>query len=60
MSKRNIVWLIIVLLSGIIGGWLFGFPIGLIVPVVVLAISEIVERRRRSRLKAAKPDASAG
>ncbi len=53
MSKRNIVWLIVVIVSGVIGVLVFGFPWGLVVPAVTLAVSEVVERRRRSQLRAA-------
>lgn len=52
MSKRNIVWLVLVVIGGLIGVLVLGFPWGLLVAALVLAISEVVERRRRSLLRA--------
>ena len=51
MTTRNLIWLTMVVVAGIVGGFTLGLPFGLIPAVGVLAVSEIVERRaRRTRM----------
>lgn len=53
MSKRNLIWLVIVVAAGVLGWLLGGWLIGLIAAGVTLAISEVVERAaRRNRVNA--------
>jgi hypothetical protein len=49
MSKRNLIWLALIIAAAVIGGMLVGMPFGLIPPAVVLVISEIVERSARRK-----------
>ncbi len=49
MSKRNLIWLIVVVAVGVIVGVLTAWWAGLIAAAIVLAISEIVERAARRR-----------
>ena len=54
MTQRNLIWLAVILLAGVVGGFVLGLPIGLIPAAVVLVISEVVERTaRRKRTNAA-------
>lgn len=52
MSKRNLVWLAAILAVGAIVWIAAGIVWGLVAAAVTLAVSEIVERRRRARLRA--------
>jgi hypothetical protein len=49
MSKRNLIWLALIIAAAVIGGMLVGMPFGLIPAAVVLVISEIVERSARRK-----------
>ena len=49
LSKRNAIWLAVILAVAVLGGVLLGLPLGLIPPAVVLVISEIVERSARRK-----------
>lgn len=55
MSKRNMTWLAVVLALGVLGWLAFGIIWGLVAAALTLAVSEFVERRARSRRRAA-PD----
>lgn len=55
MSKRNMTWLAVVLAVGVLGWLVFGIVVGLIAAAVTLAVSEVIERRARTRRRAA-PD----
>ncbi len=54
MSKRNLIWLAVVIGVGVLGWLVLGWLAGLIAAVVVLAISEVVERRARTRRRHAR------
>ena len=51
MSRRNVIWLVAIVVVGavvwIAAGWLWG----LLAAVATLVVSEVVERRRRARLR---------
>jgi hypothetical protein len=49
LSKRNVIWLAVIVVAAAIGSVYFGLPLGLIPPAVVLVISEIVERSARRK-----------
>ncbi len=58
MSRRNMIWLAVVIAAGVISWLALGIVAGLVTAAVVLAISEIVERRARAqRRRAATVDA---
>lgn len=53
MSRRNVVWLVAIVVAGIVV-WLLAGPLwGLLGAVVVLVVSEVVERALRRRRRAA-------
>ncbi len=54
MSKRNLIWLVVVLAVGAIAWFAFGLVVGLIAAGAMLAVSEVIERRARSRRRAAQ------
>jgi MFS superfamily sulfate permease-like transporter len=54
MSKRNIVWLIAVVVVGVAGSILLGIGWGLLAAAAVLVVSEVVERSARRRRRAAR------
>jgi MFS superfamily sulfate permease-like transporter len=54
MSKRNIVWLIVVVVVGVVGSIVLGIGWGLLAAAVVLVVSEVVERATRRRRRAAR------
>ena len=58
MSKRNIVWLVVVLAVGAVGWLAFGVIAGLVAAAITLIVSEVVERRARRRRRAAARNAS--
>ena len=49
MSKRNIVWLVAIVVVGVAVAFAAGWLWGLLAAVVVLVVSEVVERTRRRR-----------
>jgi len=53
MSKRNMIWLVVVLAVGALAWVTLGVVAGLIAAAVVLAVSEVVERRARAQRRAA-------
>jgi hypothetical protein len=54
MTKRNVAWLVAIVVVGI-GAWIpLGFVWGLIAAVAVLIGSELMERARRKRRRAAR------
>lgn len=60
MSKRNMIWLAVVIAAGVIAWLALGIVAGLVVAAVMLAVSEIVERRARAqRRRAATTSADA-
>ena len=54
MSKRNFAWLVIVLAVGALVWVAFGVVPGLVAAGLVLAMSEVVERRARTKRRAAQ------
>jgi hypothetical protein len=54
MSKRNIAWLVVVVVVAVVGSITLGIGWGLLAGVVVLVISEVVERSARRRRRAAR------
>ncbi len=56
VSKRNLIWLVAVIATGLVAWLLAGWLAGIVAAGVVLAISEIVERRARRQRIAARTD----
>ncbi len=56
MSKRNMTWLVVVVAVGVLGWLAVSLVVGLIAAVVMLAVSEVVERRARARRRAARTE----
>lgn len=54
MSKRNMIWLAVVVAIGVAGWLVIGLVWGLVAAGATLAISEVVERRARARRLAAR------
>jgi len=57
VSKRNMIWLAVVLAVGVLGWLAFGIAAGLIAAAVALVVSEVVERRARKQRRAARDGA---
>ncbi len=55
MSKRNMIWLVVVLVIGALVWVVFGVVVGLIAAGAMLALSEVIERRARRKRRAAAP-----
>jgi hypothetical protein len=49
VSQRNLVWLVAVIAIGLIGWLTFDWKLGVAAAVIVLAISETVERAARKK-----------
>jgi uncharacterized protein involved in cysteine biosynthesis len=60
MSKRNLAWLVIVLAVGALVWVTFGVVPGLVAAGLVLVASEVVERRARTKRRAAQRADEAG
>lgn len=58
MSKRNLAWLVAIVAVGAVLWIAFGWLWGVAGAAVVLATSEIVERSRRKKRRAARGDTS--
>jgi uncharacterized protein involved in cysteine biosynthesis len=58
MSKRNMVWLAVVVAVGVIAWLSLGIVAGLVAAAVTLAVSEVVERRARAQRRQAPTDAA--
>lgn len=56
MSKRNIIWLVVVVAVGVVTWLAIGKIAGLVAAAIVLAVSEIVERRARTQRRRAVSD----
>lgn len=54
MTKRNMAWLVVVLAVGALVWVAFGVIPGLLAAAVVLVVSEVIERRARSKRRAAQ------
>jgi len=57
MSKRNMIWLVMVIAVGVLAWLISGIIAGLVAAAVMLAVSEIVERRARAERRRASQDA---
>jgi uncharacterized protein involved in cysteine biosynthesis len=57
VSKRNMIWLAVVIVVGVIGWLAIGIVAGLVAAAVSLAISEVIERRARARRRRASQGA---
>lgn len=55
MSKRNMIWLVAVLVIGVLAWVSVGPLAGLIAAGAMLAVSEFIERRARRKRRAAQP-----
>jgi hypothetical protein len=54
VSKRNIIWMAAILVAGV-GVWIAAGPLwGVLAAVGVLIVSEVIERQRRTRIRAAR------
>ena len=58
MSKRNMIWLTVVVVVGVAGWLAVGIVAGLVAAAAVLAVSEVVERRARAQRRRATDDAA--
>ncbi len=58
MSKRNMTWLVAVIIVGVIAWLTIGIIAGLVAAAVMLAVSEVVERRARAQRRRASTDTS--
>lgn len=56
MSKRNIAWLGAVLAVGVLGWMAIGIVVGLLAAAAMLIVSEVVERRARTKRRTAVRD----
>jgi hypothetical protein len=54
VSRRNLAWLVVVVGAGVLVGVTTGWLWGVLAAVVMLVISEAVERTRRKRRRAAR------
>jgi hypothetical protein len=54
VSRRNLAWLVVVVGAGVLVGVTTGWIWGVLAAVVVLVISEAVERTLRKRRRAAR------
>ena len=59
MSKRNLIWLAVVVAVGIVVWLAAGFLWGLLAAVATLVVSELIERSARRKRLAAKGAAPA-
>ena len=56
MSKRNMIWLALVIVVGLIAWRTIGIVAGLVAAGIMLALSEVVERRARAERQRASND----
>lgn len=57
MSKRNMIWLAVVIAVGVIAWLTIGIVAGLVAAAVMLAVSEVVERRARAERRRSSQNA---
>ncbi len=53
MTKRNMAWLAAVLAVGVLGWIAVGIVVGLIAAAAMLVVSEVIERRARTKRRTA-------
>ena len=58
VSKRNMIWLAIVIAVALLAWLAIGIVAGLVAAAIVLAVSEIVERRARAERRRTSQDAA--
>lgn len=51
MTRRNVAWLVTVVVVGVVAGLRWGWVVGLLGALAVLVVSEVYERARRARLR---------
>jgi hypothetical protein len=56
VSRRNVVWLVAIVVVGVVGGVLAGWLWGVVAAGVTLVVSEVVERMRRQRIQRERGD----
>lgn len=56
MSKRNMIWLAIIIAAGVIAWLAVSIVAGLVAAAVMLAVSEVVQRRQRAQRRRASND----
>ena len=56
MSKRNMIWLAVVVAAGVIAWLAIGIVAGLVAAALMLAVSEFVERRARAQRRRASTE----
>ena len=49
MMKRNVVWLVVIIAVGLLGWLAFGIIVGMLAAVATLILSEVIERRGKSK-----------
>jgi NADH:ubiquinone oxidoreductase subunit 3 (subunit A) len=52
MTKRNMAWLAAVLAVGVLGWIAVGIVVGLLAAAAMLVVSEVIERRARTKRRA--------
>ncbi|HYN34477.1 MAG TPA: hypothetical protein VES40_17770 [Ilumatobacteraceae bacterium] len=52
MTKRNMAWLAAVLAVGVLGWIAVGIVVGLLAAGIMLVVSEVIERRARTKRRA--------
>lgn len=58
MSKRNIAWLAAVLAIGVLGWIAIGIVVGLLAAAAMLIVSEVIERRARTKRRTVVRDSA--
>lgn len=51
MTRRNVAWLVTIVVVGVLAGLRSGWAAGLLGALVVLVASEVYERARRARFR---------
>ncbi len=58
MSKRNMIWLAVVIVVGVLVWLAVNIVAGLVAAALMLVVSEVVERRARTQRRRASNDAA--
>lgn len=51
MTRRNVTWLVVIVVVGVAVGALVGWLWGVLAAVATLVVSEVLERTRRARIR---------
>jgi hypothetical protein len=54
VAKRNIIWLVAILAVGVLGWLALGIVFGLLAAAATLIVSEVIERRARTKRRTAQ------